>query len=339
MKNLLFVSGLTGALLAGCATDAPEAPEAPEAAIGETSQESICGTTDESQFVNHYNQSMWPTWSFVQTHKRTKGALVDGNNASAPINCSGTMVGANLFLTASQCVNASTVGKIVMFDHELLSNGSPSPVYQSPITAVHEANVGGLGYAILQLFTPLGYSPIGVTALAPSDATVGSNVAIMSHPNGGYKMLEAGTVASTTVNELRFADLDTRSQSRGAGIINPSGQLVAVHTTEGCTATGGTNNGVRASRIRSTSTILGGDCVLKWLETQYGVLLQPAGGKGTMVGPKFGGTYVYREYSQTGAITGVNLADQSVYYLQGTDTSKAVYLGSLSTLRINAGCQ
>lgn len=58
-----------------------------------------------------------------------------------------------------------------------------------------------------------------------------------------------------------------------------------------------------------------------------------------MVGPKFGGTYVYREYSQTGAITGVNLADQSVYYLKGTDPSKAVYMGSLSTLRINSGCQ
>lgn len=339
MKNLLFVSGLAGALFSGCTTDAPESLEPAAENLEETSQASVCGPSDESQFVNHYNQSMWPTTSFVQSNKRSKGALVDGNNASAPIACSGTLVGANLFLTSSQCVNASTVGKIVMFDYELLTNGTYAPVYQSPITAVHEVNAGGLGYALLQLYTPLGYAPLGVTALAPTDAAVGSNVAIMSHPNGWPKMLEAGTVASTTTNELRFADLDTRSQSRGAGIINSAGKLVAVHTTEGCTATGGTNNGVRASRIRTTSTILGGDCVLKWLETQYGTLLLPYGGGGTMVGPKFGGTYVYREYTQTGAITGVNLADQSVYYLRGLDPSKAQYLGTLASLRVSAGCQ
>jgi V8-like Glu-specific endopeptidase len=135
--------------------------------------------------------------------------------------------------------------------------GSTSLLTQSHyrVNAILEDELGGLDYAILRLDGTPG-STWGIASVATSDPSTGAAITIIGHPNRQPKKIEAGTVASFSTNYLRYGNVDTLGGSSGSGVINSSGQIVGVHTNGGCTATGGTNSGVRISRIRAVSSIL-----------------------------------------------------------------------------------
>jgi V8-like Glu-specific endopeptidase len=251
MKNVIAIACTS--LLIGCVEDAADR----DLEIGQTEQPSICGSTDDSQFVNDYNGTLGPTVTFVQTHKRTKGALATSATTSSSAKyCSGSLIGTNLFLTAGHCVDSGTIGDYVTMNYERAA-GSTSLLTQSHyrVNAILEDELGGLDYAILRLDGTPG-STWGIASVATSDPSTGAAITIIGHPNRQPKKIEAGTVASFSSNYLRYGNVDTLGGSSGSGVINSSGQIVGVHTNGGCTATGGTNSGVRISRIRAVSSIL-----------------------------------------------------------------------------------
>ena len=79
---------------------------------------------------------------------------------------------------------------------------------------------------------------------------------MIGFPEHDPKQIEAGTIASYSADFMRYGNVDTLEGSSGSAVLNSSGAIVAVHAREGCTATGGTNSGVRMSRIRAVSPFL-----------------------------------------------------------------------------------
>jgi len=241
-------------LLIGC-VDASE--DADEIGLDDVEQASICGSTNDAQHVNSYNGTLGPSITFVQTYKGSKGAMETTATASQSAKyCSGSLIGSNLFLTAGHCVDSTTVGDYVAFNYERAAN-STTVLTQTHvrINAVLEDEVGGLDYAIVRLDGTPG-ATWGISAVAAGDPTVGAAITIIGHPNAEPKQIEAGTVASFTTNYLRYGNLDTLGGSSGSGVLDSSGRIVGVHTNGGCTAAGGTNSGVRISRIRAVSSLL-----------------------------------------------------------------------------------
>lgn len=254
MKTVIAIASTC--LLIGC-VEAPEDADDLDLELDEIEQPSICGSTDDSQFVNSYDGSLGPSVSFVQTHKGSKGALETTATASSSAKyCSGSLISSNLFLTAGHCVDSSTIGDYVAFNYERAA-GSTTLLTQSHyrVDAIVEDSVGGLDYAILRLAGTPG-NTWGIAAVATADPSTGAALTIIGHPNRQPKKIEAGTLASFSSNYLRYGNIDTLGGSSGSGVIDSSGRIVAVHTNGGCTSTGGTNSGVRISRIRVVSSVL-----------------------------------------------------------------------------------
>ena len=252
MKTVIAIAYTS--LLIGCV----EAPQDPgDLDLAETEQPAICGSTNDAQYVNSYNGNLGPPTTFVQTYKRSKGALESyAGSGTTGKYCSGTLIASNLFLTAGHCVDSATIGDYVSFNYERVA-GSTTLLTQTHVRvdAIVEDELGGLDYAILRLAgTPS--ATWGVSAVATSDPGTGAAITIIGHPNAAAKKIEAGTVASFSADYLRYGNVDTLGGSSGSGVLNSLGQIVGVYTNGGCTATGGTNSGVRISRIRAVSSVL-----------------------------------------------------------------------------------
>jgi V8-like Glu-specific endopeptidase len=241
-------------MLVGCLAPADQP------ALGNVEQATTCGSTDESQHVNLYNGSFerFPT-AFVRAHKGPVGALETTNSNSSSVKfCTGTLISANRFLTAGHCIDSGSVGEFVSFNYEvnLIPFVTVGPQTHVAITEVLEDDVGGVDYAIVRLAGSPG-NTFGVTGVASVDAPVGSPIAMIGHPAGDPKMVEAGTVAvDSDTSRIRYFNLDTLGGSSGSGLLDPAGRIVGVHTNGGCTESGGTNSGMQISRIRAVSSLL-----------------------------------------------------------------------------------
>ncbi len=249
----LALVGLTGA----CTLDENvDGDDAEEAGLGEVEQHTICGTTDDSQYVNSYNGTLGPSIAFVSSNKGSKGAMESSNSNSSSKYCSGTLISANTFLTAGHCVDSSTVGDYVSFNYERAA-GSTTLLTQDHyrIDAVLEDALGSVDYAIVRLAGSPG-TKWGIATVASADAAVGAAATIIGHPEGKPKMIEAGTINSFSGNNIRYGNIDTLGGNSGSGILDSSGRVIGVHTNGGCTASGGLNFGMRIARIRAVSSIL-----------------------------------------------------------------------------------
>jgi V8-like Glu-specific endopeptidase len=252
MKTIIALA--CSSLLIGC-LETPEDEDA--ASLDDVEQASICGATNDAQHVNSYTGARVPTIAFVAAHKGSKGALETSATASQSAKyCSGSLIAADLFLTAGHCVDSTTLGDYVAFNYERAA-GSTTVLTQShaQVTAIVEDELGGLDYAIVRLAGTPG-NTWGISAVAAADPATGVAITIIGHPNAEPKQIEAGTVASFSGNYLRYGNVDTLGGSSGSGVLDSSGRIVGVHTNGGCTAAGGTNSGVRIARIRAVSNVL-----------------------------------------------------------------------------------
>jgi S1-C subfamily serine protease len=254
--KLFTLSSLAALALTGaCTLEDPEA-DVDDVDLSDVEQHTICGPTDESQWVNDYNGTLGPTTTFVAANKASKGALATGSAANSSKYCSGTLISANTFLTAGHCVDSSSVGEYAVFNYER-ARGSTTLLTQSPfrIDAVLEDSLGGVDYAILRLAGTPGIT-FGIAAVATADPAAGAAATIIGHPQGLPKKIEAGTISALSGNQLRYGNIDTLGGNSGSGVIDSQGRVIGVHTNGGCTSSGGYNFGMRISRIRAVSSIL-----------------------------------------------------------------------------------
>jgi V8-like Glu-specific endopeptidase len=248
MKTMIKTACISLSLLAGCVATEDDVE------LDEVEQPTICGRTNDAQHVNSYNGTLGPSITFVQNNKGSKGAME--TTPTSGKFCSGSLIAANLFLTAGHCVDSGTAGEFISFNFERVANSTALlPQTHVRVAAVLEDDLGGVDYAILRLDGTPG-NTFGISPVAAADPAVGAAITIIGHPAGQPKQIEAGTIASFSGNFVRYSNVDTLGGNSGSGILNSAGAIIGVHTLGGCTATGGANSGPRISRIRAVSSIL-----------------------------------------------------------------------------------
>lgn len=220
-------------------------------------EESICGSQNDLQSVETYDgrySSLGFDVRFVQLNSPSTGAL----RRSTFTYCSGTLIAADLFLTASHCVDTQvTAGDIVVFNYQNDPQGSPRPIHAFPITEVVEDGAGsGFDYAILRLGADgNGVLPGEIFGFRPLTTGTPSAALIIQHPGGGPKKVDGGTGIAVNGHRLTYSDIDTLGGTSGSGVLNSNGEIAAVHAWGGCSSWGGSNSGVRIHSIQNFTMV------------------------------------------------------------------------------------
>lgn len=241
--------------------------------------ESICGTADDSQAVEAYDGTLGVSAAFV-ARRAPMAAQVRWNaglntiytnpgTVSGAFFGSGTMVSDDLFLTCGHLFDPDVNGWMsprdnatgmpipaaeaathmhVAFNFQNDPLGNPRPVQTFAIAELVEFRLGGLDVALCRLQGNPGRI-FGRTAIRTEDTAVGEMLAIIGHPAGVPKRVEAGPATALDGNAVTYDDIDTLGGNSGSGILHEaSDSLVGVHTNGGCNAEGtGANSGVRIS--------------------------------------------------------------------------------------------
>ncbi|MEN8238859.1 MAG: trypsin-like peptidase domain-containing protein [Actinomycetota bacterium] len=247
--------------------------------------ESQCGATFDTQNVESYDGTLGVTKAFVDSHERPVGQLQWNSNLAAiysnpgTVNgvrwCSGTLISCDMFLSAGHCFDKTGGGWIrpkdnttgntiepaeiatnmhVNFNYQRDPSGVMRVADEYPVLELVEYRLGGLDFAVARLGGNPG-NKYGWTPVATSDAIVGDMLAIIGHPNGVPKVVEAGPLTDLHGNSLGYNSIDTLGGSSGSGVLGPAGTIVGVHTNGGCTTSNiGHNHGVRISSILAAST-------------------------------------------------------------------------------------
>ncbi len=273
---LLAASGL----LSGCA---------PESAPPDADLQSICERNSKLMDVEFYDGHFGLPTAFVNRHRLAVGLLRwrsdlaeryrdEAGNVSGEGWCTGTLIDDDLFLTAGHCLDSGDTGTwqlprekggvelrpaelarefLVDFRYETSAQpDAPSTRNSAEVVRLEEHRYGGLDYAILRLAGHPGLQN-GVARISPSDAQVGSPIAILQHPAAAPMKVGAGSVAQITATTIAYDTIDTLGGSSGSGILDAvSGKLLGVHTNGGCTESGGENYGVAIGALIAASPML-----------------------------------------------------------------------------------
>jgi V8-like Glu-specific endopeptidase len=252
--------------------------------------ESQCGATDDSQAIDRYDGTLGVTTGFVSGLEPAVGQLqwtadlaavyTEPGNVSGVRWCSGTLIGSNLFLTAGHCFDPvrdpqgwnvpldNTTGNPIPpaeiatrmqgnMNFQVDTTGAPTAEQSFAVTDLVEYRLGSLDFAIVRVAGDP-EATFGRTRLAGQDAPVGETIAVIGHPAGQRKRVEAGPVTALAGDRVTYNDIDTLGGNSGSGILHsPGGQIVGVHTNGGCTTSGqGANFGVRISSLLRESPTL-----------------------------------------------------------------------------------
>ena len=119
-----------------------------------------------------------------------------------------------------------------------------------------EYRLGDLDYAIVRLADSPGQN-FGVGEIEMSDAAEDDMLCIIGHPAGVPKRIEAGPLTALDGDRIRYNDIDTLGGNSGSAMWRAaSGKIVGVHTNGGCQNPGGSNSGMRISRLLEESPTL-----------------------------------------------------------------------------------
>lgn len=250
--------------------------------------ESICGTTDDSQPVEQYDGTLGVTTAFVNAHQKQAiqvqwnaglgTTYTNPGDVSGVRWGSGTMISADLMLTCGHLFDQAPDGWTVPRQNGTANAISPAEIatnmhvnflYQVdpggtlrtevsfPITQLVEYRLGGLDMAVVRVGGNPG-NTYGFTAVSATNAAVGDMLAIIGHPAGMPKRIEAGPATAVSTNQIRYNDIDTLGGNSGSGILAAgTGELVGVHTNGGCNSAGtGSNFGTAIAGIVAVSPTL-----------------------------------------------------------------------------------
>ncbi|GIG21558.1 hypothetical protein Cch01nite_22820 [Cellulomonas chitinilytica] len=250
--------------------------------------ETICGATDDSQPVEQYDGTLGVTVAFVNAHQAPAVQVQWNSNLAAVFTNpgdvsgvrwgSGTMIGPDLFLTCGHLFDQDPNGWTIPrqngtssaitpqqaaqqmhlnFNYQVDSGGVLQTEVSYPITQLLEYRLGGLDMALCRI----GGSPgntYGWTEFGTTNAAVGDMLAIIGHPAGQPKRIEAGPATSIVGSTIGYNDIDTLGGNSGSGILQAStGRVVGVHTNGGCNPSGtGQNTGTAIAAIFAASPTL-----------------------------------------------------------------------------------
>ncbi len=209
--------------------------------------ESICGVADDSQPVEQYDGTLGVTTAFVNAHQKPAVQVQwNGNLASIYTNPgdvngvrwgSGTMISANLMLTCGHLFDADPNGWTVprqngtstaISPQEIATNMHVNFLYQVdstgtlraeqtfPITQLIEYRLGGLDMAICRIGGNPG-NTYGFSEVSTTNPAVGDMLAIIGHPAGQPKRIEAGPCTTISATTVRYNDIDTLGGNSGSG--------------------------------------------------------------------------------------------------------------------------
>jgi V8-like Glu-specific endopeptidase len=253
--------------------------------------ESICGVADDSQAVEQYDGSLGVTTQFVldrqapvaqvQWNTDLASRYANPGNVNGARFGTGAMISADLFLTCAHLFDGDGGGWVVPrqpgtsvainpaeiatnmhlnFNYQVDPAGAMRTVEEFAITQLVEFRLGGLDMAVCRVAGNPG-SRFGFLQVDTVDAVIGDMLAIVGHPAGVPKRVEAGPLTGVSGNYLTYNDIDTLGGNSGSPILSArTGRIVGVHTNGGCTpsspAGGGANSGVAIGRIRAVSPTL-----------------------------------------------------------------------------------
>jgi V8-like Glu-specific endopeptidase len=209
------------------------------------------------QHVNAYQGDLGPSRGFVRMYKYPVGAVEQAGTDGAAKLCSGTLIGRDRFLTSGRCIDGNATSRFVVFNHERLAGSiTLAPQRHYPILEVLEDERGGFDYAIVRLGGNPGDTFGWARISAVGDHGTGQSITVIQHPAGAPKQIEAGAIQAVAGAELRYTDVETTTGSEGAGVLDDSGELLAVHTGTECAAGVVRGKAVRLPALRTTSPII-----------------------------------------------------------------------------------
>lgn len=221
-----------------------------QSALNQLEYLSICGE-DDFQYVNAYDGTLGKPFIFVYSHKDPVGIM--HSSANGGYYCSGTLVGPNLFLTASHCVDNNTTNHYVSFNRELQGGAGSTPLEQARfrISEILDDSTA-VDIALLRLEHDPG-ARFRWARINEFQLSINETITIIQHPQGRHKQVEIGHISQISNDRYYYGDLDTEPGSSGSGILDSQGFLIGVHTNGGCTKTGGSNSGTKTSRAVAVS--------------------------------------------------------------------------------------
>ncbi len=247
-------------LLAGGCGEAGELPK--DQPVAEVSQASVCGTTWDLQDVELYDGSD-PDYdqAFVAKYEGAFGK-----------DCSGTLIGSDLFLTVAHDGCSVTVGESVYFGCQVsASNPNPADPVQAALdncesySAIQSWNyTGGYDVSVARLDGKPGLK-YGWVVPARRTPSVNERLAMFQHPLefGRRKMVGFGPVIGVDGKDVEYT-IDTSGGSSGAGVLDQLGFLVAVHRRGGCGGSSG-NTGTSMEFIIDEIPEVRSPVVAMWL--------------------------------------------------------------------------
>ena len=228
--------------------------------FGRKRRESMCGVND-LQDVEKYDGSLGVTQEFVAQHQGCVGQLQQcGSRSCSPDGmqrfCSGALISNDLFLTAGHCAIADPTELVVSFNYQVDPDGNiQKESHYKVLELVESGQPNGLDYCIYRLDGNPG-EKWGFTKLAPGDPAPGDMLAVIQHPNGETKKIEAGNCDSVEDGMIHYGSLDTMPGSSGSPMFHvATGLICGVHTQGGCGDSGGTNSGTSIESILAVSSV------------------------------------------------------------------------------------